>query len=378
MRRVGKSNGEYRLKFLFAHEFAVLSRKQKIPASAGSHSDSVRAERSTRYEIPTFVKLTKNYKCYKNSNMHTFGRHEMHIGASKSRFSDVVTHVMLQAGALRDAQILHVDSVPAEDEERGLAALDPGIGSASLVVPRIKVEDAYRAIVRDAFCRHRIPVDRGLDIGAGASGYMAAKLLPPETQNTWVQMELCPRAVTLNRQQNPGRTIVEGSYLRLREQGLSSVFQTISGLSSLDATGHIDRAVEEIRLALQEGGFLIHVQDTRPGRTIVHQELERAGVASPYRATNINDRNAEPNTTISYRCGGETVNVIELFRRRLERALKENGGYDILESDWVTAVGRGSEEGKSKHSELGVCVTLGSERDSIDTASAVVTVARRK
>ncbi len=304
----------------------------------------------------------------------------MHAGTDHSLNSRLVVEALRHNGKLQHQTVDQPPHPSLEEEEGGLAAMHPNVGSVSLVKPRIPVVREFQALVRDTFARHAIPEREGLDVGSGASGYMVGKLLPPNAQTNWVQMELNPAAAKLNSEANPGLTVVTGSYLRLVEQHLTNMFKVVTGLSSLDATAHIDHAVEQIRQALKMDGYLLHVQDTRPGLMVAQQELVHLGGTPPFDAIGMNDPNAMPNNTILYRHGLATFDVIELFRRRLERAIRDNGGFELLESKWMTAVGPGDVPGVDKYSELGVHVGLQSPggRPPRNSASAAITVARRR
>lgn len=309
---------------------------------------------------------------------HQFGEHFMQQGKDRSMFSIMVVDAMKQLGTIRKGRMHHAVELPMEDEEAGLAALDPQIGSANLVHPRKHVVGCFRALVRDAFHRHALSEEGGLDIGSGASGYMVEKLLPPNAKSNWLQMELSPAAAKMNADAHPGSRVLVGSYLRLSEQGVKEMFDVVTGLSSLDATAYIDHAVEQVRMALKKGGYLLHVQDTRPGVLLVHQELRHRGAPSPYDRIYIDDEKAKPNNTLLYRHGMQAFDVIELFRRRLGRAISDNKGFELVENSWMTAVGAGTTPGMNKYSELGLMAGLeATGPESIDAASAVITVAKR-
>lgn len=301
----------------------------------------------------------------------------MHPGTTKSLYVETVIDALKEMRKLRFGNIRHFDPRPIAEEEVGLSRLDPQIGSATLIRPRVPVVQEFQALVRDAFRRHNIPKKKGLDIGSGATGYMVSTLLPPEAQSNWVQMELSPKAVAMNREANPGKRVFAGSYLQLADQGITNLLPVITGLSSLDATGHIDHAVEQIRQALKMDGLLLHVQDTRPGVTIVHQELKHSGVPAPYINAFIDDPAAQPNQAVAYGTVKDAVDVIELFRRRLGRAIEQNGGFRLEENAWMTAIGDGTNPKMNRHSELGIMLGLETNEPPINTASAVITVARR-
>lgn len=310
---------------------------------------------------------------------HTFGQFNMMPGTDRSVFADLAVQALMGARKVVPASVDHFSSLSLEDEEADLADMDPALGSVSLERPRNHAIAACQALVRDAFARHHIPTTTGMDIGSGATGYMYGKLLPESAKAGWIQMELSPAAAQMNRERNPGSTVVTGSYHRLSTQGVTNMLQVISGLSSLDATAHIDHAVEEIRQALQQGGYLLHVQDTRPGLIIAQQEWKHLGATPPYQALALDDPNALANRPIVYRQGALALDVMELFRRRLGRALTDNGGFELLENQWITAVGPGTSPGVNKHIEFGTMVGLQSQGPkNIDAASAVITVARRK
>ncbi len=310
---------------------------------------------------------------------HTFERFSMVEGTDQSMYSRLVVGALQQAGKLKLKGVAHTaPGLSIDDEEVGLAAMDATMSSVSLARPRAHVLPAFQALVRDAFKRHNLPVDGGLDVGSGATGYMVAHLLPPAAQATWLQMELNPEAAKMNRDNN-SRQVILGSYHKLREQGAQDAFHVVTGLSSLDATEHVDHAVDQIHGALKSGGYLLHVQDARPGVAGVHQQLRHAGEAAPYSVVYLDDANARPNDILLYRHGGVLVDVVELFRRRLGRAIADHPGFELLQNEWMTAEGPGTHPLADKHVELGVFVGVGKQAAKpIDAASAVITVARKK
>jgi hypothetical protein len=312
---------------------------------------------------------------------HYFGTFDIHArdNATTSLFAPQVQQLLHQAGELREGTQLPMAALSLEAEETGLAQMDPELASVSLARPREYVLACLQAIVRDAFDRHDLAEDIGLDVGSGASGYMVAKLLPYHAQGTWLQMEICPRSVALNQQQNPGKMIIQGSYHRLVDQGVRNTFSTITGLSSLDATAHLEHAVEQVCAALKPGGHLLHVQDTRPGQLLSQQQLAHEGSPGPWNVVLLRTPNALQNRVIDYVHLGQLVHVQELFRRRLARAIVSCSDLELLESRWVTAVGPASQPAIEKWYEYGTFTGLPTpEGPGYDSASAVVTVARRR
>ncbi len=310
------------------------------------------------------------------SKEHQFGDYTMNEGSQDHPQS--IVDILTKTGNLRPgSRPAYVSDAPIEEEESILSSLDPLIGSVMLERPRERVVDCLRAIVRDAFARHSLPMDSGLDIGSGASGYMVAKLFPFDAQGKWLQMELNPQAVEINKKKNPSLPVMQGSYHRLQKQGVRSMFPVITGLSSLDATQHLAHAVKQIRDGLRDGGSLFHVQDVRPGLDVVHRQLKELAAPEPYATQELQGPTAGLNTVLTYKGQSERINVVELFRQRLGAVIQNTPGLELLENQWVTAGGKNKESKNDRQYSMGIYLELPADRSPIQQASAVVTVARK-
>lgn len=281
---------------------------------------------------------------------------------------------------MRVAEItLGVPPVSPDEELRGIRTQN--ISQASLIFERTRslVRDALRAVVGYVFDRFDLPKDVGVDIGSGATGEMVEELLPPGiSKSSWVQLEANPSAVAENRRRHGASTIVEGSYLDMRVKNL----KVVTGLSSLDATSFLDHAIEEVRSALRDGGYLFHVQDVRPGIGFGFREMQHMGYVLPYTAE-IPQGAPDPLTYLVSRKSAEKkyIDVGELFRRNLGRTIQANPGMELLFNKWVTAR-RPISISPARWYFLNILLQtvpcFPPDNQSMEEVSAVVTVARKK
>lgn len=297
-----------------------------------------------------------------------------------------MTELMLDNGYLVQGRITPMGTPSSPDDEaRGIS--EQNIINASLLFGRTrsKVRDALRAIVGFAFDRFQIPTSGGVDIGSGATGEMVEELLPQNiNRSSWVQLEVNPSAVNENRRRHPGSTIVQGSYLHNIGENLN----VVSSLSSLDATVFLDHAIERVRRALSRGGYLISVQDVRPGIGFGFREMKHQGCTPPYDVASLPtglNGGLDPFVYLNP-LTGQLTNVGECFRRGLGRALDDNKGMDVLMNEWVTV--QRPVRDFSRWYFMNVLLTVDRsqtptgcflhETMPMEDVSAVVTVARRK
>ena len=292
------------------------------------------------------------------------------------------THMLMllaRQGYLQPSEVVEITgSASAEEEEADIARLDSSTASGGFEKNRSEVRGELKAITDFVFREYGLPRENGLDIGSGESGEMVQRLLPIGNNiKTWTQLEVSPSAVEVNSKRHPRSDIRQGSYLSL-DQGDQDLRDRpiITGLSSLDATCFIDKAIEQIRMALSDGGFLFHVQDVRPGNGVVMQQLYDENCRLPYDGYFLNGGD---NKAIAYRVGDSYVSVGELFRRRLGQAISSNAGMELLFNDWITArqaLGRRSKEARFYF--LNVLMKLNPDIVDHHSVSTVVTVARKR
>lgn len=263
-----------------------------------------------------------------------------------------------------------------KEELAGIRAQNIKTASSVFERNRVPVRGALRAIVGYAFDKFNLPKSGGVDIGSGATGEMVEELLPQSvTRSSWVQLEANPSAVSENQRRHPNSRIVEGSYLNMGVSGLDIV----TGLSSLDATCFLDQAIEQVRSALKEGGYLLHVQDVRPGKGFGLREMAHMGHKPPFNAEIPKDVD-DPLTYFTDRQKQKAVSVGELFRRNLGRTIENNSGMELLFNRWVTA--RKPIDGPPAlwyfMNILLRAEYFPPETDQTEEVSAVVTVARKR
>lgn len=300
------------------------------------------------------------------------GPYDFYVGDSPYRdmLCFMRQHDMLQRA---DISPLKMPDTP-EAEIEGIAKQD--ITASSIFErTRMSVRDGLKAIVSHIFDRFDLPKDKGLDIGCGATGEMVEELLPNTVdKNSWMQIDANPSAVRENRNRHPAAKVQQGSYLHM--DGVRNL-NIVTGLSSLDATCFIDKAIDQIRRALKKGGYLLHIQDVRPGINYGMREAEYMGLEPPYEIEVIKGHN-EP---LTYWLQQEYVNVGELFRRRLGRAIENNTGMELVFNKWVNAR-RFLDSGPARWYFLNILLQAPyfppeTPPIPIEDVSAVVTVARR-
>lgn len=217
------------------------------------------------------------------------------------------------------------------EEESGIRLQEISSASSHLERTRQPIRGSLRRILKYAFDRFDLPKSGGVDIGSGATGEMVEELLPDVcAKSTWAQIDVNQYAVDANKLRHPYSTIMQCSYHNIGIKNLPIV----TGLSSLDATSFVDDAIEEIRSSLADGGYLLHVQDVRPGRGYGMREMKERGIDPPYEVEFI----AGTDNPLTYfdANSGDILDVGELFRNNLGRAIQNNEGMELCMNDWVT------------------------------------------
>jgi len=296
------------------------------------------------------------------------------IENSKEELSSVPR--LLRANGLLSTGTMEFYRIPCniEEEELHLKEQDPCDASALFEKNRAEVLGTLRAIAGCVMARFDIPRKNGIDVGCGATGGMIHQLLKGLIdEHTWAEVDLNPRAIKTLLERYPRANAFEGSYHRVGNLGLHENLDIITGLSSLDTTQFIEHAIEELQGALKKGGYLLHIQDVRPGLGTGWRELRRKGMESPYSAELL-DKTSNENAVFAYKTPNEVVTTGELFRRALGRALEQNSRYQLLMNDWVRATRKLEGETRGKLYYMNILLTV---REPVEDASAVVTVARK-
>lgn len=288
-----------------------------------------------------------------------------------------VPGLLQQGGALRRNRVTPA-AMPRsiEEEERGLARLVVQDASGSFDRTRQQVKSALQAIAQWALEEYQIPTENGCDFGSGATGFMVEELLHGRiNKSSWTQVDVHPQAVVANRRTHPDSNVKVGSYLRVQETlGYDQNLDVATGLSSLDATQFVPQAVTQIRNALKPGGTFLHIQDVRPGTGTGFREMAAMGIKPPYSIQELAG-NGVLSPIMNYELpNGSVLNVGELFRRNLGRAISQDPELELLGNDWVTAKKPlGTLPGRMYFLNI-----LLQTYQPFEEASAVVTVARRK
>lgn len=258
-----------------------------------------------------------------------------------------------------------------QEEEKGFKE-HPAEVSTVFERTRKTFREALRAIVGFIFDKYKLPNNNGVDFGCGATGEMVEELCAPFIdKNSWAQIDLCEEALRENKKRHPSSVILSGSYLNAASLNLEGKLNIATGLSSLDASAFMARAIEQIRSTLKEGGYLLHIQDVRPGIGVCIQEMQSMGCTEPYPIKCVPGA-SEP---LVYRFGNEYISVGELFRRRIGKVIENDPGMELLFNQWVTAHKTSSPKkpGQVYYMNMRIATPI-----PIDVASAVVTVAKKK
>lgn len=318
--------------------------------------------------------------------------------------ADQVYHVLNRGGFFDTARITCLDPLPQDTIEArkkevlGIIDLDVDTASNLFTANRMPVNDLLRAISSDAIKNYGISMQTGLDIGSGYTGYNLNQILDPLITNNvkWLQSDVHPQAVLAQGRLTSKYLTLNIDYLDLDESLQNYCFDTITGLSSLDATQFLDTAISQIANHLNHGGHLFHVQDVRPGLGANFRAMARKNDFGPYRA--LIPKGAGDSCIMAFESndGSLVLNgrgyepVMENLKSELDRAINENPHMDLVDSYWVTArsfdCSPTSLHSFINHSNLALNgakqpiplhLAFGESRP-FRQVSAVVTVARRK
>lgn len=240
------------------------------------------------------------------------------------------------SGDVARAYLSRCECSPDEDERK--VAEEP-ISSSSLHFKptRDLVRASLRAIVAYIFDSHGLPKSNGLDIGCGATGEMAEKLLPDDIDTgSWAQCDINPDAVKLVQDSDPRVRPFLLSYLNL---GLEkNPLNIVTGLSCLDSTCNVQRAVEQVRDSLVKGGYFLHIQDVRHKSFFAIERLLKAGAPPPYKFIGLNSYPKGDYADFMYKNGdGALTPSVEFFRQYLAEKVRDTVGMKIVFDDWICA-----------------------------------------
>jgi SAM-dependent methyltransferase len=310
-----------------------------------------------------------------------YGEHEIQIGARNTNEGDVIK-LLRHFNKVESADVsLASPEICFDGEEHIISSEDPAVSSAIFEKNRIPVRDSLRAIISFIIDKFAVPTDNGLDLGSGATGEMVEQLLPLDelSRKEWIQLDVNPSSIVVNKKRHPDSRIVQGSYLDLlRGQNLDGIMNVITGLSSFDATNFVPKAVEEVRYALREGGYFLHVQDVRPGMVSIIHQLQAMGRNTPYKALVLPDSH-NSNEFLAFETDEGFLSVSELFRRYLGSVIEADEGMELLFNDWITARTRvKANERMSRLYFMNILLGVSPKFFSEHVTSAVVTLARKK
>lgn len=293
----------------------------------------------------------------------------------------------LAIGLMEDSKMLErvrmggfIFPISPQVEANGISRQNAVDASGSFHKNRAQVRDDLRAIVGFAIDRYKIPMGKGMDVGSGMTGDMVEALLPisGNSKKNWSQLEINPDSVAENMRRHPDSDIRQGSYLVLSQGVVGEKLPVITGLSSFDATCFLEHAVTEVRKTLEDGGFFFHLQDVRPGNGGCIQQLRHEGITGDINVLRaINSVNS--NGVVAFENKNMMVSGGEMFRRRLGRAITQDGQLELLVNDWITA--RKPLPDTTRPAKLYFMNSLIGVHPSFmpfDSTAAVVTVARKR
>lgn len=237
---------------------------------------------------------------------------------------------------------------------------------------RTPFRQALRAIIGYVYDEHKLPRDGGVDFGSGATGEMVHELLRDQINaSTWAEVEVNPSAIAENKRRHPRATVFQGSYLDTAKLGLNNTLNIATGLSSLDATQFVPEAVHQIANTIQPGGYLLHVQDVRPGNGTGNRELRHRGMKPPF---DCHFLKAGSQDVLCYTTPTGIVSVGELFRQNLGRAIEADPDLELIMNNWVVAKRPLNEKyGRTYYMNINMLTS-----EKTEEAHAVVTLARKK
>ncbi len=308
-----------------------------------------------------------------------YNDHQIDISSDEPRLDgilirDLVRDLCLQAGVLKTQQIgwdKYPDSINVE--EREIPKQDIAAASLTFERNRLKVISALRALIRGVVKEFDLPVTNGMDIGSGATGAMVGEMLPPVSN--WLEMDINPAAIQENKRRHPRHKIVCGSYFRLPEIVPVASLNIVTGLSSLDNTSFLPVAVNNIWSVLKPGGFLLHVQDVRPGNGATARFVREKGRPAPHRT----DMTLDGGIYGLHDRHEKYLSAAELLRRELGEVISKRADADLLLNAWTTArtSTRGQSWGGIYYQNVALTGTPATPLPET-VATAVVTIAQKK
>lgn len=259
------------------------------------------------------------------------------------------------------------------EEDVGLSRMDVSVSTA-FERNRAKVRDMLRAIVGFVFDKYELPLTNGVDFRCGANGEMVEELLPTHADKSkWTQFDVNPKIVRENKRRHPNSIIRVGSFHSPEHLGLNVPVDIVTGAPSLDATGFMPHAVKQISSILKPGGYLLHIQDVRPGLGAGPKEMNAMGLSEPYNIEGMQNMDGP----LSFKVPHEGfVSVGELFRRRIGMIIEYgNTGFEVILNKWITAQRNlaAGNMGLIYYLNM-ICGTNMPEKE----ASAIVTLAKKK
>jgi len=232
--------------------------------------------------------------------------------------------------------------------ESGAMRIQNGLGlirekefsGAMLERNRRKAINGLRAIIEYVFEEYGLPKSNGVDFGCETTGGIVEKLLPAN-----INIE---------------------SYNKIQELGLNERLDMATGLSFLGNTHSIENTISQIASTLKPGGYFFHFQDVQPGFNGVMDQVKFMKSETKPNMEFGGDRLMTIETPEGY------IPLIELFRKRLDRAIGKEKTLEVLSNQYVTA----RNDLSSNNGTLYYADMLLSNLD-YQEASGVVTIAKK-
>lgn len=290
------------------------------------------------------------------------------VGEEPNSFKKIVISGSDRKGKFLRKEGIGVFVFPGDiDEEADMICRQGLDSSARFEIPRSFCADEVQALAMYVRDKLGVPKVNGLDLGSGATGWMVHRLL---TDTAFVgEVELNPNAVKELKRRYPGANVIHESYLELRDLGIPEN-DVITGLSSLDATCFLGKAILEIRNQLKGGGYLFHVQDTMSGSQIPIQWMMNNGYG-----LHIEVLSSRRGFQTYFRVGNEWISNMELFRRHMGQMVNRTTGMELIFNDWVVA--ESLSPGGTHSSYNGMLLNNRALSRTNTLAAGVVTVARK-
>ena len=240
------------------------------------------------------------------------------------------------------------------------------------------VRDGLRKLVAHVYAYFDLPLTDGVEVGSGPKGYMFNELMPPGLDRArWAQVEINPHSVASNRALHPEDRILEGDFRNLVQVlGGERVAKIVTGLSSLHSMMDIEGTLASARDVLEEGGYLLHIQDSLPSPYLAFDELEKRGLKPPFKAIIGGEEDLFPGLFYLEE-EGTLVSTTDLIQDRILRALDNIEWFDTKFHGWISVINK-TRDDFSRAFSHGHDKYLDGLEPKVEIISAAVTLLQKK